>query len=441
MTIFPKTTSASLIPDMVNQIIDDGRLELVEKLGEGGYGVVYRAIVIESTSSLKPTEYAVKILAKACERSREWRLQRREIAAHTLVSDHPNILTLHQVIEDDNFIYLVVDYCPGGDLFSAIIDRHAYSENDDLVKKVFVQILDAVHSCHEKGIYHRDLKPDNILCMNEEASEIVLGDFGLSTKSRTSTTFGCGSSNYISPECIGKECRYRPYSPRIADVWALGVILVNMIAGRHPWNNAATDDKCFMRFMVRPGFLRKMLPISRSANTILRRIFTLDAGLRITIPELRTAILKVDTFFMAQDEIEKGNRFLRFAAAAYAADRADTVCSAAITALREDNEIQIGSEHIADEFIAEDAQSHLRIAGGAGTTAFDSESESESGEDSDGLITPESHAQDSASLVKVSKVSDGADVGIVDSPVIRKKHEHILPVESLIKRLKHVALR
>lgn len=95
---------------------------------------------------------------------------------------------------------------------------------------------------------------------------------------------------------------YRPFSTRCNDVWALGVILINMISGLHPWEVASPEDLCFSYFLTQPDVLKEQFPISEGANDILQRIFALNPLHRITLRELRREVLKLDTFFLPEDQ-------------------------------------------------------------------------------------------------------------------------------------------
>lgn len=190
---------SAILPNFTDLILTSGRmrLRLLNQLGCGAYGVVYLAHDLNAPKDA-PSHYAVKCLLKQPEGSEFHKLQRREIAYHHAASCHPNVVKLHHIIEEEFYLYLVLDHCPGGDLFTAIIDRGDFINNDTRIKKTFLQLVDAVHACHDLGIYHRDLKPENVLC-SENGEDVFLSDFGLATRTKVSANFGCGSSYYMSP--------------------------------------------------------------------------------------------------------------------------------------------------------------------------------------------------------------------------------------------------
>lgn len=191
--------TAAQIPDFTGRVLDNGRYKLDKVLGTGAYGVVYRALDLTTASSAgSPVERAIKILDKRNLSSTASKRVRREIVLHHVVSEHPNVVTMHHAFEDAMFVYLVLDYCPGGDLFARIADDKTFFRNDELTKSVFLKIVDAVAFCHQKRVFHRDLKPENILC-TEDCSQVYVSDFGLCTAGLVSQTFGCGSSPYMSP--------------------------------------------------------------------------------------------------------------------------------------------------------------------------------------------------------------------------------------------------
>jgi calcium-dependent protein kinase len=92
--------------------------------------------------------------------------------------DHPNILRLYEVFEDKKCIYLVTEYCEGGELFDEILHRGSFTEMD--AAKVIKQLLSAIAYCHGSQVCHRDLKPENILIDNRDKNTIKVIDFGTS---------------------------------------------------------------------------------------------------------------------------------------------------------------------------------------------------------------------------------------------------------------------
>jgi serine/threonine protein kinase len=170
-----------------------GRLELTSILGIGAYGVVYTAVDIHTS-----IPYAVKALTKTGLDARQRRFQQREIRLHHQASQHPNVVSLVRILDSPDCTFVVIEFCPEGDLFSNITERGHFVGNDALAKRAFLQILDAVRYCHSIGIYHRDLKPENIL-VTDRGNTVKLADFGLATTDRVTSDFGCGSTFYMSP--------------------------------------------------------------------------------------------------------------------------------------------------------------------------------------------------------------------------------------------------
>jgi serine/threonine protein kinase len=186
------------MPILTGQYLRGGHLQLLEVVGNGAFGTVYRALDVGSLELEQPIYYAVKVQYKSPRMSAQAALNNREFTTHLAVSDHPNVLSVYDIICDDKFIYVVLAWCPGGDLFSAIMERHLYHKDVELVRSVFIQLIDALHHCHEKSVYHRDLKPENILASRDGAT-LYIADFGLATTKPSTKDIRCGSSLYMSP--------------------------------------------------------------------------------------------------------------------------------------------------------------------------------------------------------------------------------------------------
>ncbi|EAA28650.2 hypothetical protein GE21DRAFT_5430 [Neurospora crassa] len=279
-------------------------LQLSGILGSGAYGVVYSAVDLKDN-----VRYAVKCLSKFNPDgtpldARQITFQRQEIRLHHQASGHPNVVSMVKIIEQHDCIYVVLEYCPEGDLFYNITERGQYVGKDELAKSVFLQILDAVGHCHSRGIYHRDLKPENIL-VSDNGETVKLADFGLAIQQATSMDYGCGSTFYMSPECLDQTARRPFYYCAPNDVWSLGVILVNLTCGRNPWKQASFEDSTYRAFVKSKDFLKTILPVSDELNDILGRIFTPNPDHRITLPELRTRILACSRFTQSPASLEQ----------------------------------------------------------------------------------------------------------------------------------------
>jgi serine/threonine protein kinase len=184
-------------PDFTGRLVGNDRYLLEGILGTGAYGKVYKALDFSSNPD-NPAHFAIKCLIQHPVGSRHEEFQLREIALHERVSNHPNIVTFHQVFYENDYVYVVLDLMDGGDLFSAIVERKIFQKNNTLIRESFVQLVDAVQHCHEKDVYHRDLKPENILC-DKKGMYLSLADFGLCTDRPVTSDFWCGSGFYMSP--------------------------------------------------------------------------------------------------------------------------------------------------------------------------------------------------------------------------------------------------
>ncbi|UNI23920.1 Serine/threonine protein kinase [Purpureocillium takamizusanense] len=273
----------------------EGKLQLTNILGTGAYGVVYSAVDIKTG-----VRYAVKCLSKfnadgtPLER-RQVEYQQREIRLHYLASAHPNVVSMLKIVDNPDCIYVILEYCPEGDLFLNITELGQYVGKDALSKKVFLQILDAVEHCHKLGIFHRDLKPENIL-VTDNGETVKLADFGLATANDRSEDYGCGSTFYMSPECLDPSTAKPYYMCAPNDVWSLGVILVNLTCGRNPWKQASFQDSTYRAYARSRDFLKTILPLTDELNDILARIFNPMPEFRITLSELRSRIMACHHF-------------------------------------------------------------------------------------------------------------------------------------------------
>ncbi|KIK65766.1 hypothetical protein GYMLUDRAFT_159673, partial [Collybiopsis luxurians FD-317 M1] len=274
-----------------------GRYELTEILGAGSFGAVFKARDLKAGPE-GPFHYAVKVLLKPEPDSINEILLEREITLHERVTGHENVVGLHDVFRDDTRIFLLLDLAEAGTLKDVITDDKFYTvkDRDEKVKSLFLSVLDGLEHCHKLGVFHRDLKPENILCSSDGKSTRI-ADFGLATDEELSDTFGCGTEAYISPEAVDPQNPCPTTSPYCQDLWALGVILVNIIARRNPWNAATINDLCFKAYLQRPDYLYKVLDISNEVAELLIKIFEPNPLNRLHIPQIRQRVKAIGRFF------------------------------------------------------------------------------------------------------------------------------------------------
>ncbi|KAJ2031044.1 hypothetical protein IW146_000020 [Coemansia sp. RSA 922] len=282
---------------------------LLSVLGEGSYAVVYLA-----RCSHDGAKYALKCLSKLGLTSRQLALQRTELEIHGSVCPHPHIVTLFAHFETRDWLFLVMERVSGPDLYDYITQHPAFNANQEERRfveatRLFEQMIDAVAHIHALKAYHRDLKPENFILGAD--GNLKLTDFGLATRESLSTDFECGSKPYMSYENRNGGLNpndptvYGPredYSPRLSDVWALGVLFLNLLFAQSPWTDPSRAS-CFKfcRFLREgAGFLSNQFPkLPREvADFLVTRIFSPESG-RCNVLELKQWVQDLDYPFNA----------------------------------------------------------------------------------------------------------------------------------------------
>lgn len=212
-----------------------GKYSLYEKLGVGGFGIVRKAINDEDGSIV-----AIKILDKT-------ELQLHEMTEHvkkevTLLTmlKHPNIVKGYEVLNSKTKLFLVMEYVDGGDMHTVLSTKIKFSEAE--AQRYFRSLIKCLHYCHERGVYHRDLKLENLLLTS--SGELKVCDFGLasvralnSDKSDLCQTI-VGTEDFSPPEVL----RNIPYNGGKSDMWSAGILLFAMLAGYCPFQGRSPRE-------------------------------------------------------------------------------------------------------------------------------------------------------------------------------------------------------
>ncbi|KAI9275557.1 kinase-like domain-containing protein [Phascolomyces articulosus] len=204
---------------------------IIRLLGHGSFGKVYQVVKRDSKRT-----YAMKVLSKKlliAQNEVTHTIAERNVMIRTIAN--PFIVTLKFSFQTADHLFLVMDYVPGGELFSYLQREHYL--NEDRARFYVAEIVCALEHIHTHQVVYRDLKPENILL--DAQGHVALTDFGLCKElkrdNETTTTF-CGTSEYLAPEMVLQQ----PYTQAV-DWWSLGILLYELLVGGAPFHSVHLD--------------------------------------------------------------------------------------------------------------------------------------------------------------------------------------------------------
>ncbi|XP_043369290.1 serine/threonine-protein kinase Nek1 isoform X5 [Dermochelys coriacea] len=233
----------------------------VHKIGEGSFG---KAILVKAKENSR--QYVIKEINISKMSNKEREESRREVAVLANMK-HPNIVLYRESFEENGSLYIVMDYCEGGDLFRRINAQKGILFSEDQIMDWFVQICLALKHVHDRKILHRDIKSQNIFLTKD--GTIQLGDFGIARVLNSTVELArtcIGTPYYLSPEI----CQNKPYNNK-SDIWALGCVLYEMCTLKHAFE--AGNMKNLVLKIISGSFPPVSLHYSYDLRNLLSQLF------------------------------------------------------------------------------------------------------------------------------------------------------------------------
>ncbi|XP_066974085.1 maternal embryonic leucine zipper kinase-like [Macrobrachium rosenbergii] len=250
----------------------DGQYELHETIGSGGFAKVKLA-----THILTGEKVAIKIMDKRQLGDDLPRIY-LEIEAMKQLT-HQHICKLYQVLETDMKLFMILEYCPGGELFDYIVEKDRLQEDE--ARLFFRQITSAVAYIHNMGYAHRDLKPENLLLDDDQNLKLI--DFGLCANPAGGMdqhlATCCGSPAYAAPELVSG----RQYLGSEADIWSMGVLLYALLCGFLPFDD---ENLGALYRKIQAGIYEKPEWLSSGSRELLSLMLQVDPKRRILVTDL-----------------------------------------------------------------------------------------------------------------------------------------------------------
>ena len=246
---------------------------VINQLGSGSYGQV-----ILAQHKITKVQYAIKVIDKRNQINiREMPYFIREIEIMYLVH-HPNVVKLYGHFEDNNYCYFIMEYVPGGNIYSLVERLRPVTLRE--ISSIMKDVISAVYFLHNmsKKIIHRDIKPENVLL--DQNNRAKLTDFGWSNyiEGNEKRTTVCGTPVYLAPEVINNI----GYDERV-DIWCIGILLFELIVGRPPFDG---DTEQKIRYNIVKMRINWPNNMDSDAADLISRILKYNPEERISLEQM-----------------------------------------------------------------------------------------------------------------------------------------------------------
>ena len=250
-----------------------GPFKLLDQIGKGNFATVSLGIHEETKEKV-----AIKQIKKSELNNNNFLLNEINIQKYLF---HPYLIKMYCVIEKEESIFIITEYCSKGDLLSNLIKNGTYTEEKSC--KIFQQVLSSLEYLHKNNICHRDIKPENILL--DEYGDAKLSDFGLSKKFEKSEFLKtpCGSPLYAAPERLTGK----PYNGKKIDIWSLGISLYTMVCGELPFDVDDENDMKTLVYKITNGVYTIPDNVSSEFKDLISKILEIDPDKRINIDDIK----------------------------------------------------------------------------------------------------------------------------------------------------------
>ncbi|KAH9882816.1 hypothetical protein J1614_000182 [Plenodomus biglobosus] len=281
-------------------VVLHGRYETISPLNSGSFGMVFQAKDLVTGDNV-----AIKVITKPsaaanCPSAFAVDERSEELGVHLRLGEHPNVVNMVQSFETQNHVYLVLEFCSNGDLYEAIRLGKGPLETEH-VRDFMMQLVGAVEFVHSKGIYHRDIKPENIFLTQDGLMK--LGDFGLATSEPWSWEVAVGSDRYMAPEQF--DPTEAGYSTEKADIWAIGIVLLNILFQRNPFAVPSTSDPLYADFAHDRQSLFDVFPnMSQDTFEVIRHCLAIDPERR-DLGAVKDALARVISFTTDDESLDE----------------------------------------------------------------------------------------------------------------------------------------